>query len=226
MTSLAELAARAEIQPPPPESGPYSYVHTQGWYLATDQMTDGRILDARVEETERELWVAADGSGRIKETRDSRPSQMSGVYGPGGLYPGPLAATQAGVPAHVAVRQTSSPLPVGWLKDMKSLWLSQTVPPALQADLLRHLAIQRGLRLEQTSDRAGRPGLAVSADDPPSRSGHRSRHALVLDPETGMLLAAEEIAVQRSDLAAGMPDPHSHTSWVRTGYATYLDTRP
>lgn len=224
MNTLVELAARAEGQPSPPGAGPYSYVHSRGRYLATAQLTDGRILDARVEETEREVWVAADGSGRIEETRDGRRSRTSGVYGPGGLWPGPLAAS-TGVPAHVALPHPS-PLPVGWIKDMRSLWQIQTVEPALQADLLRHLALQRGLLLEEATDRAGRPGLAVSADDPPSRSGHRSRHVLVLDRETGMLLAAEEITLQRGELPAGMPDPHSSTSWVRSGYAPDPDTRP
>jgi hypothetical protein len=226
MNTLVELASRAEGQPSPPGSGPYSYVHTRGWYSATAQMTDGRLLDARVQETEREFWVAADGSGRIEETRDGRRSRMSGVYGRGGLYPGPLAEAPAGVPAHVALRQSRSPLPVGWIKDMESLWQVQTVTPALQASLLRHLATQPGLRLAKITDRAGRPGLAVSADDPSSGSGCRSRHVLVLDPETGMLLAAEQIALQHGDLPAGMPDLHSYVCWVRTGHAPDPESRP
>jgi hypothetical protein len=226
MNTLVELASRATAQPSPPGFGPYCYIHTRGWYAATAQMTDGRILEARVEETEREFWVAADGSGRIEETRDGRRSRMSGVYGPSGLSPGPLAAAGAGVPAQVALRQSRSPLPVGWIEDMGSLWQVQTVSPALQAILLRHLANQPGLRLVETTDRAGRPGLAVIGDDPPCGSGYRSRHVLVLDTETGMLLAAEEITLQRGDLPAGMPDPHSYTYWVRTGYAPDPDTRP
>jgi len=189
-------------------------------------MSDGRILDARVEETEREFWVAADGSGRIEETRDGRRTRTSGIYGPGGLSPGPLAAAPPGVPAHVAVRQDRSPRPVGLIKDVASLWQIQTVTPALQAGLLRHLATEPGLRREETTDRAGRPGLAVSAEDPLSHSGFRSRHVLALDPETGMLLAAEEITLQRGDLPAGMPDPHSYTYWIRTGHAPDPDTRP
>jgi len=79
MNTLVELAARAEGQPSPPGAGPYSYVHTRGRQLATDQTTDGRILDARVEEAEREVWIAADGGGRIEETRDGRRSRTSGV---------------------------------------------------------------------------------------------------------------------------------------------------
>lgn len=226
MNTLVELAARAVGQPPPPGFGPYSYIHTRGWHPATAQMTDGRILDARVEETEREFWVAADGSGRIEETRDGRRTRTSGLYGPGGLHPGPSAAVPAGVPAHVALRQSRSPLPVGCIEDMRSLWLIQTVTPELQAGLLRHLGTRSGLRLEETSDRAGRKGLAVSADDPPSRSGYRSRHVLVLDPETGMLLAAEDITLQRGDLPAGMPDLYSSTYWVHTAHAPDPDTRP
>jgi hypothetical protein len=226
MNTLVALATRAEGQPSPPGFGPYSYIHTRGWYTATAQMTDGRILDARVEETEREFWVAADGSGRIEETRDGRRSRVSGVYGPGGLSPGPWAAATAGGPTPGPLRQDGSPPPVGSIRDVRSLWLIRTVTPALQAGLLRRLATQPGLRLEETTDRAGRPGLAVSADDPPSRSGCTSRHVLVLDPGTGMLLAAEQITLQRGDLPAGMPDPKSYTCWIRTGHAPDPDTRP
>jgi hypothetical protein len=76
------------------------------------------------------------------------------------------------------------------------------------------------------TDRAGRPGVAVSADDPPAGSGWRARHVLVLDPTTGMLLAAERFTLQRGIGPAGMPDPDSWTCWVRTGYASDPDTRP
>lgn len=225
MNSLVELATRAESQLPPPGSGPYSYVHTRGWCLATDQMTNGRLLDARVEETEREFWVAADGSGRIEETRDGLRSRMSGVYGPGGLSPGPFAAWPADAVPGPLLRQSGSPLPVGRIKDIASVWRVQTVPPALQASLLRSLATLPGLRLEETTDRAGRPGLAVSADDPPAGSGWRGRHVLVLDAATGMLLAAEEITLQGGG-PVRPPGTGSYTSWLRTGYAADSDTRP
>ncbi|HEV7211521.1 MAG TPA: hypothetical protein VGN47_07370 [Blastococcus sp.] len=210
MSTLIELAERAESQPPRPGSGPYSYIHTRGWYLATGQTTDGRVMDARVEETDRQFWVAADGTGRIEETRDGRRSRMSGVYGPGELYPGPADAPGA------VIR----------LQDVGSLWQVQTVSPALQAVLLRRLAAGPRLRLSETTDRAGRPGLAVSADDPPDRSEWRGRHVLVLDPETGMLLASQEIPLKAADHALTQENASSYTLWVRTGYAPHPDTRP
>lgn len=220
MNTLVELASQAERQPYPPGSGSYSYVHTRGWYLATEQMTDGRALDSRVEETEREFWVAADGSGRIEETRDGRPSPMSGVYEPGGLWPGPLATARADALAHVALRQSRSPL----IEQIGAVWRTRTVPPELQAALLRSLAAEPGLRLEETTDRAGRPGLAVSSDDRGS-SGQGARHVIVLDPQTGMVLAAEEITL-RGGGPAHPPGVGSYTYWVRTGYAPDPDTRP
>ena len=220
MNTLVELASRAEGQSSPPGSGPYSYVHTRGGYLATEQMTDGRVLDSRVEETEREFWVAADGSGRIEETRDGRPSPMNGIYQPGGLWPGPLAAAPAETPAHVALRQSRSPL----IEQIGTVWRTQTVPPALQAALLRSLAAEPGLRLEETTDRAGRPGLAVSSDDR-AGSGRGARHVLVLEPGTGMVLAAEEIPL-RSGGPTHPPGVGSYTYWVRTGYARDPGTRP
>jgi hypothetical protein len=226
MNVLVDLAARAEGQPPPPGSGRYSYIHTTGRHLATDQTTDGRILDARFENSDREFWLAEDGSGRIEETLDGRPSRMSGIYGPGELHPGPLATVAAGADPVPYLRQSRALGPVGWITDIKDLWLLSTVPPALQARLLRHLATHPGLRLEETTDRAGRPGLAVSADDQATGREWRGRHVLVLDPETGMLLAAEQRTLQRGKLPSRMPDPDSYTSWVRAGYAPDSNTRP
>jgi hypothetical protein len=220
MNTLVELASQAEGQPYPPGAGPYSYVHTRGWYLATDQLTDGRVLDSRVEETAREFWVAPDGSGRIEETRDGRPSPMSGVYEPGGLWPGPLATVRAEAPAHAALRQSRSPL----IEQIGTVWRTQTVPPALQADLLRALAAEPGVRLEEATDRAGRLGIAVSSLDRTS-SGGRGRHVLVLDPETGMVLATEDITL--GSVGPGRPPGvSSYTYWVRTGFAPDPDTRP
>lgn len=219
MSTLVELAARAGSQPSPPGSGPYSYIHTRGWYLATEQTTDGRVLDSRVEEAEREFWVAADGSGRIEETHGGRRSRMSGVYGPGGLSPGPFWEPAGAAPAPFP-RQGGSPL----IKQIQSVWRVQTVRPALQAALLRSLANLPVLRMEETTDRAGRPGLAVSADDR-AGSGWSGRHVLVLAPATGMVLAAEEITL-RGGGVTHPPGASAYTYWVRTGFAPDTDTRP
>jgi hypothetical protein len=226
MNMLVELAAMAETQPPPPGSGPYNYVHTTGRYLATAQTTDGQILDARLEDTDREFWVAADGSGRIEETRDGRRSRMSGNYSPGGLWPGPLAALPAGAEPLPHLRQSRAPQPVGWIRDIEAIWSVQAVPPAVQGVLLRQLATQSGLRMQETTDHAGRRGFAVSADDPPGGSRWRGRHVLVLDPGTAMLLGAEHITLQRGDLPVAVPEPDSYTCWMRTGYTPDRETRP
>ncbi len=226
MEILEELAARAERQPPPRGSGPYGYVHTRGRHLTTAQTTSGRLLDARFHDTDREFWVAADGNGRIAETRGGRPSRANGVYGPGGLSPDPLAGIAAGVDPVPRLRRSRAPDPVGWIEDITDLWQRRPVPPAVQGAVLRHLANLPGVRLDETTDRAGRAGLAVSADDPPARGEWRTRHVLVLDPATGMLLTAEQVALQRGDAPIGMPDPHSHTTWVSTGYVAGLHARP
>jgi hypothetical protein len=117
-------------------------------------------------------------------------------------------------------RQGGSPL----IRQIQSVWRAQTVPPGLQAAMRRFLASLPGLRLEETTDRAGRPGLAVSADDR-AGSGWSGRHILVLDSATGMVLAAEEITL-RGGGATRPPGTSASTSWVRTGYAPNTDTRP
>lgn len=225
MNTLVELAVKARSQPTP-GSGPYSYIHTKGWYLGTAQMANGRVLDARIEETDREFWVAADGNGRIEETRDGRRSPMSGVYGPGGLGPRPILGPPAGGAPGAFEMQNLAGTPVGWLENVRSIWLAQTVVPALQAALLIRLATQQWLQLEETTDWAGRRGIAVGTEELQGRPGSKVRRVLVLDPDTGMLLAAEEIALQAGGLPVRTAATVNYTLWLKTGYATDFNARP
>jgi hypothetical protein len=71
--------------------------------------------------------------------------------------------------------------------------------------LLRYLATQPGLQLEENTDRAGRPGLSVSADDPPAGRGWRGRHVLVLDPSILGERPKGVVQLQRTQLAADAP---------------------
>jgi len=213
---LTVLAARAAAQPPPPGSGPYSYVRTRGWSVATARMTDGRLLDARTEETDRELWLAADGSGRIEETRGGQRSRTSRVYGPGELSAEP--SPDATAPGEPEVTMPGSAIES--VRQLQSVWLTQAVRPELQARLLHHLAAHPGLNVEEVTDRAGRAGIAVSAEEAVGRT------VLVLDTDTGMLLAAEEVAPRAGGVPVRAPVTMESTLWLRVGFTSDTDARP
>lgn len=226
MDILRRLAGRARSQPPPPGSGPYHYIHTQGWHLATDQMADGRILSSGIEIADREFWVSDDGSGRINENRGGQPSRMSGTYGPGQLTPrsrleGPIDTLQ-----DTLTRQNPGRTAFDWLAVVQDTWGSQAVSPALQCALLSILATQPGLRIEGTViDRVGRPGIAVSAGSG-NADRPQERYILILDQNTGMLLGFEEIAFEAGGLPIQVPATIAYTVWLASGRTADTSARP
>lgn len=224
LDGLADLARR---QPPPAGSGPFAYIHTQGWYLYTSQMTDGRTLDSRIEVSDRELWLAPNGAGRIEETRAGQRTSVSARYEPGGLAPwtapaGPVAGLQDRL-----VDQNPGRNPADWVSAVKDIWNNQAVSPALQGALLNILATQPGLHLDGTvTDRAGRRGIVVSADGAAPGNGPRTRRVLILNPDTGMLLGFEEIALEAGGLPIKAPATIGYTLWLSSGHTNNTDTRP
>lgn len=211
---LTDLAARARSQPPLPGSGPYHYIHTRGWYLHSAQTTDGRILDSRIEASDREKWIASDGSGRLEEVRGGQRTRWSGTFGPGGLTPA------AEVLQHSRTRTTAD-----WFQAIRETWSLQAVPPEQQSELLNTLAAQPNLVLEGTvNDRAGRQGIAISTVT--QGETPEMRYVLVLDPETGMLLDFEEVALTSDGLPIEAPATIGYTLWLASGYTATTTERP
>lgn len=220
---LTDLAARARSQPPVRGSGAYQYIRTQGWYLATDQSTDGRILGSRIEASDREFWVAADGSGRIEETRAGQPTRWSGVYTPGQLLARVTTSGSAESVQATLTRQNPGRTSAAWFEAVKDIWNTQAVSPELQSALLRILAARSDLKVDGTvTDRAGRPGIAVSTRGPT----RATRYVLILDVETGMLLDYEEIALEAGDLPVEAPATIGYTLWLASGRVVTTSERP
>jgi hypothetical protein len=205
LTHLADLAA---TQPPPPGTGPYNYVRTKSWNLSTDMNTRMEILAAHIAVTDREQWAATDGSGRLAITVDGKPSSLTGNYAPGTML-GNFVTSLTDL-KHRNPRATTAG---AWIQLIKATWSDQTVTPALQAGLLRTLAGRPGLTLTgTTTDRAGRPGIAVSAQTP------GLRRTLILSPDTGMLLDYEEVTLAAGALPIRTPATTGYTLWLATGY--------
>jgi hypothetical protein len=209
---LLDLAAKA-MGRPAPAAGRYDYVRTRGWYLDGTAGLHGYRADV----DERSFWVAADGSGRIDDVRrpvaggppDTGPS---GTFGAGGLTaPAPIPAERDAL--RTRLHADGSWDGAQWLDAVEGVWSQQVVEPASQAALLRALADLPGLTYRgEVADRAGRSGLAVTADT--GRSGLRERYVLVLDAETGALLDAEVVALERADLPEDPPLTISYTLFL------------
>lgn len=222
--ALDGLAALARKQPAPTGSGPFHYVHTQGWYLDTEQDTAGKVLASRVDVADRQLWLAADGAGRIEETRGGRPLGNSGRYGPGGLFQIPVPAGTAESLRDRLLQQSPGRSTADWFGAVKDIWNTRAVPPELQSALLQVLATRPDLHFDgAVTDRAGRPGIAVSIDTggPPSM-----RSVLILGADTGMLLGYEEVALTAADFPVRAPATIGYTLWLSNGRTQSTDATP
>jgi len=115
----------------------------------------------RIDLTEREQWIAVDGSGRIEEFRSGQRTDTSGEYPAGGLFgPADLPLGPAELARELATwcRPSESG---DWLDALATVWAVQVVSPQVQAALLRILAGQPDLTdLGAVTDRIGRRGVA------------------------------------------------------------------
>lgn len=222
---LTELAARAQAQPPAPGSGPYHYVHTRSWSLGTDMTTDMKLLGWRIEKTEREQWSSGDGSGRILQWGETPDMSLDKKYKPGEMDGTLLTGSTEALRARLAA-QNPGRTPAGWFRTVESVWNRQVVSPQLQSALLRNLATQPGVTVPgMTTDRAGRKGIAFSVVD--SDETPVMRYVMVLDPDTGMLLDFESIALERfDDIPMKTPATVGYTVWLDTGFTASTTERP
>ena len=221
---LTDLARRARTQPSARGQGRYHYLHTKGWYLHVAADDNNRIFASGIAEIDRQLWQAADGSGRLFQVIPDDPSGLppDRILGPGELSGAflPADATDAAVRARYGHAATAA----GWIRTIQELWSQQVVPPALHARLLDNLAGQPGVSvLGDTNDRAGRRGIALAVED---QRGPRERLILVLDPETGALLDAETIVLEDSELPVQPPATISYTVWLAVGHTSTTSAMP
>lgn len=184
----------------------------------------------------REDWVAADGSGRIREavgeliflSEADREAFLAGgfrVYalnedfGPGGLEP---QFDNASLPTQVdalreAVRQraaASHPWPrtdAQMFVIIGDLLRDPLTPPAVRAALYQVAAGLPGIELlGETTDRIGRPGMAVAM------TMHQLQEVIVFDPTTSELLEERTVGLE----------PYGDTpAPIMWGYATYLEAK-
>ncbi|MBB5867191.1 hypothetical protein F4553_000570 [Allocatelliglobosispora scoriae] len=231
--TLKELAARVAAVHDDPGTGGYSYLRVQTW---SADLTSGKAAyTGTFTAADEQLWVAGDRSGRRVIT--DLPAQRAGAVTAERTGPNPPARADARDVAEFAPGELSlvidevssepsifagqlayhdsSPGPQAPLRSIAAICRYHLLTPAQRAVALTVLANTDGVLFRgRVTDRAGRPGLAFSADNP----GAATRDLLIVDAATGGLLGHEQIMLVRPD-RADIPVPSTFT------YVIYLAGR-
>jgi hypothetical protein len=201
---LRRLADRLVDAPYEGHTGRYAFHHITG-VIALGGSADGRWQ--RAERGETWIWQDDDGDGRQSD-RELPPqypdaaterwfaAQVTGAPQPTGTpaphsYPLPPVPVPpfslSGLRREIAERSAA-----GITKAVDSLYRLYVVPREQRAQILRLLAGVAGFAWRgRVTDRAGRPGVAVTMDDPDS-----GQLLLIFDPATGVLLGSELIRLE------------------------------
>jgi hypothetical protein len=230
---LREAAAVAGRQPPPehPGAGRYLYTKSETAYLSTSVYGEDLAFTVLVPRR-REVWIGEDGgwirqsSGkpRFLTQRDrenwiaaGRPELREPDFEER-LDPAPPLKLPSDPDAlYAQLERRAKGHPEGTHEEMFTLvgdaLRESMATPAQRAALYEVAARLPGVDLVgSVKDPAGRPGLAVAM--PMEADG--VRHTLVFDPETAVLLAETEIALE---------NPFGYPEGEIVGYATYLDAK-
>lgn len=217
---LEQIAARTARLPDDTGSGPYAHLLSRGWNLFTS--VDGRRVTSKVVPQLTESWISADGAGRSVTTIEEpgkRPRRAEQRNDPGGLA-GTRDLTSLSSDDRVLAEQLAQGHPdqngpAERLVAIKDTYGQVPVPPPVRAGLLRYLAQTPTLTATGTvTDRAGRPGVAFSLDS--DYSGLPTRYTVIIDPDTGKLLATEDTLTSSAG-RLNVPIPSV------IGYTTYLE---
>jgi len=212
---LADAANNAADTIP---TGTYTHVRTQTW-SADPTSTDGSSTVTAVEEN---LFWAADHSG--VRTTLALPPEPAGqttagyveqpppsigdlqrfVYGPHELTViVDRPSNQPEILAGQMHAENPARTPQALVRTAADLYRFHALTPRQRAAVLQVLADTDGLvDRGQVTDRAGRPGVAISVDG--SESGVQVRDILIFDPVTGALLSHEQLLLTRPTLAEAL----------------------
>jgi hypothetical protein len=200
LRALADTIADA---PYDGRTGRYTYVHYKSWGGVMQGTADGHEISYT---EELQTWSAADGSGRIRHTMlepeyrdeasrrafEKATAPLIGRQNTDDLGPGMIGGGRP-LPADrptLTRRLNAGDGPAFVARTVADHYQSTAIPRPIRAEILRVLADQKGFVWRGTvTDRAGRPGVAITADEKDVQS------ILVFDPRTGALLALETVSL-------------------------------
>ncbi len=204
--SLADVAAQQASGPALTE-GMYAYTRSDNVQLNTSASADSNATTSRLVSYTREIWIGADGSGRIHEVGEGLPNggnEWDQQFGPGELTPplqtlglsetelNQLAQNPDELAQVIADRAGGTKNPV----NQESF--------VIVGDLLRESNASAQLRSALFQVAAGIPGVELvgNVSDPAGRKGvsvalinNGIRSELIFDPQSSMLLADRETIV-------------------------------
>jgi hypothetical protein len=237
---LNDLASIAAAQPAASATAGYRYTKVESTYLNMMVVSGGDVIAVLGPKT-REMWIAPDGAGRIRETAGEAtflsergraawlaigsPQLNRAInqdFGPGGLSYEDLARLPTDPVALAAVireraARTKVPIDDEMFVVIGDLLRQQEAPPAVRAALYRVAAGIAGVELiGDARDHSGRPGVAVAKTS--SYTGVRQRSVLIFDPRTSALLGEEDVLLEPATWVDSQPP-------VVVGYAVYLDSK-
>ncbi len=227
LRSLADVAAQQPAAAPLAE-GQFAYTRSDNLQMNTSVNVDSGKPVTTLEAFTREIWIGADGSGRIHQVSQDPGGirTMDQQFGPGGLTPpletngftedelNRLAQDPAALAQAITTRASGTKNPVAdeSFVLVGDLLRESNAPAQLRWALFQVAAGIPGVDLVgNVADPAGRPGVSVAM----THNGVRSE--LIFDPKSSMLLA------ERQTLVAPVADLDFPVGTV-IGATTYLSS--
>lgn len=225
---LRATAKTLALAPSDHETGRYAHIQHFAWYADLTVGSDhiGRT-ETRLEHTD--SWFTDDGAATLittvypptPGTTNPRKGKPAAVHRadelPGEFhtsFPGPPSPDPATLRTQLADLQPPQVGPQAILRATAALAREYHLPCPVRAALLHQLATTTPTWRGEVADRLGRPGAAISIDDPAGIE----RDTLIIDPTIGTILAYHELILRNpGKLAGAFPQDRSYTAFLHNG---------
>nr|WP_144298838.1 hypothetical protein [Streptomyces sp. TLI_235] len=184
---LEKIASRAEALPDGP-GGERSHLRWRQWALWTRTDSGGSFSKVVPEEFD---LVRSPGGATLKRfLLDGGPGSATEQTAEATMR-GAVPETADGLRAWLRIRTPGIDEPLGAAQAVHDLVTQRVLTPRQRAAVLRLLAGLPGMTVTgEVIDRAGRPGIAFSADS--AAGGLPTRYTFIVDPQSGQLLGQEQ----------------------------------
>lgn len=210
LNAIADAAAQLQDAVAP---GSHDHIQMAAWSLDTSvgEQTTSEIVESRTE-----LWRGPDQSGRMITVRHGERSVEDYPAGQfGGMWNDRAPADAAALTEWLKQGHPPENGPAETVAAITDLLREQPLAARQRAALLRVLARVPGVGYAgAVTDRANRQGEAFSLDS--DMSGLPTRHLLIVDPKTGVILAEEQMLTKTAGmLNVPVPSVISYTLYLK-----------